>query len=289
MRFSSHQNVHQNIEILKGKLFFSILRMQPRNSNTIFSYCVDDNEEFQYQPFFSDFGPPSLLQIHKFMNLTNHIIDTHKETIQFYCSTKATMIPNALVFICSYKMIRENISADEAFSIVSHLTVGLRPYRDASTLNTSYDLSVISCLRGLNKAMRIGWYLPSIFNVADWEKYELVEFGDMNWIIPGKLLAFASPFSVNTIQGGYKVCTPLDLAPVFKSKGINHVIRLCQRFYDEKQFTESGFKHTELYFLDGSVPPADILARFMSIIETDDSVALHCKAGLGRTYVFVSN
>ena len=40
----------------------------------------------------------------------------------------------------------------------------------------------------------------------------------------------------------------------------------------------------ELYFVDGSNPPDHILAKFLAKCEeTTGGIAVHCKAGLGRT------
>ena len=36
--------------------------------------------------------------------------------------------------------------------------------------------------------MRFGWYDFRTFNVKEYEYYERVENGDLNWIIPGKLV-----------------------------------------------------------------------------------------------------
>jgi cell division cycle 14 len=52
-------------------------------------------------------------------------------------------------------------------------------------------------------------------------------------------------------------------------------------------FREAGFKHTELYFPDGSNPPDSIVREFLRIVETDDVVAVHCKAGIGRTATLI--
>lgn len=41
--------------------------------------------------------------------------------------------------------------------------------------------------------MKLGWYNPNTFKVKEYEEYERVDNGDMNWIIPGKFLAFSSP------------------------------------------------------------------------------------------------
>jgi cell division cycle 14 len=40
----------------------------------------------------------------------------------------------------------------------------------------------------------------------------------------------------------------------------------------------------DLYFIDGSTPPEDIIDKFLNAVESEKgAVAVHCKAGLGRT------
>ena len=44
----------------------------------------------------------------------------------------------------------------------------------------------------------------------------------------------------------------------------------------------------ELYFPDGSCPPEPLLARFLELAESEPgALAIHCKAGLGRTGVLI--
>ncbi|KAJ3309538.1 hypothetical protein HDU93_005508, partial [Gonapodya sp. JEL0774] len=75
-----------------------------------------------------------------------------------------------------------------------------------------------------------------------------------------------------------------DLIRYFKEVGVTTVIRLNNRIYDRKKFTDAGLDHVELYFPDGTNPPEMILKRFLEIAETTPGViAVHCKAGLGRT------
>ena len=274
---------HTNIPIIKDRLVFSVLASQPKDTAKLFSFSVDLDEAFQYYPFFFDFGPPSLLHIHRFRILVNRLLSQRKELIQYYCSTDPQRIANAIMFISSYIMIENKCTPMEAYSQFTKFTKCLKPYRDASSFPSTYDLTVLSCLKGLYKGLQLGWYNPDTFDADDWNKYEQVENGDMNWIIPGKLMAFATPYSSNIIQGCFKVCTPREIAPVFKKKGITTIVRLCQKFYDEKIFKDAGFDHQEMYFLDGSVPPNDILKRFLNLAETNAVIAIHCKAGLGRT------
>jgi cell division cycle 14 len=46
-------------------------------------------------------------------------------------------------------------------------------------------------LQGLSRAKEVGfldWHLPTCnFNLAEYEHYEQVENGDLNWIVPGAL------------------------------------------------------------------------------------------------------
>ena len=57
----------------------------------------------------------------------------------------------------------------------------------------SQDLECPQCLQGLAKAKQTGfidWHLPnSTFSLEEYEHYEQVENGDLNWILPG-VLAF---------------------------------------------------------------------------------------------------
>lgn len=56
-------------------------------------------------------------------------------------------------------------------------------------------VKILDCLRGLEYAVRLKWFDLKTFNLRDYEFFEKVENGDMNWIIPGKFLAFSGPSS----------------------------------------------------------------------------------------------
>ena len=50
-------------------------------------------------------------------------------------------------------------------------------------------------MRGLEYAIKLKWFDVKTFNLRDYEFYEKVENGDLNWIIPGKFIAFSGPAS----------------------------------------------------------------------------------------------
>ncbi|RQM25754.1 hypothetical protein B5M09_007931 [Aphanomyces astaci] len=62
------------------------------------------------------------------------------------------------------------------------------------------------------------------------------------------------------------------------------VVRLNEALYDPSPFRSAGIAHLDLGFPDGANPPSAILRRFLAACEaTPGAVAVHCKAGLGRT------
>jgi cell division cycle 14 len=77
---------------------------------------------------------------------------------------------------------------------------------------------------------------------------------------------------------------PEKYLPIFKKFGVTHVIRLNKASYVTAPFIASGIKVTDLTYPDGSIPPQAIVDRFFSICDKERGViAIHCKAGLGRT------
>ena len=62
----------------------------------------------------------------------------------------------------------------------------------------------------------------------------------------------------------------------------------CVQLYKAEAFSKGGFHHHDLFFPDGSCPSSDIVLKFLSIVENEPGgVAVHCKAGLGRTGVLI--
>ncbi|OHT12305.1 hypothetical protein TRFO_17883 [Tritrichomonas foetus] len=275
-----------DIELIPSRLYFSVTNIRPHSTPKIRYFSIDNDPDFQYQPFFSDFGPLTLLHVHRFYTLVSNNLRIKKETkYHFVTTSNPNNVANAVYMASTFRMIYLNISPEEALTPFVSIVSTLKPYRDASSFPSTYDLSVLSCLQGLKRAMSLGWYNPYDFDAIEWEENEIVANGDMNWLIPNKLLAFASPHDKREIQPGWFVATPSDLITKFHDMGINHVVRLSKKFYDEKVFINNSINHSELFFPDGTIPPLDILKKFLKIIEGPDVVALHCKAGLGRTYV----
>ena len=122
------------------------------------------------------------------------------------------------------------------------------------------------------------------FDVDEYEFYERVENGDMNWI-SNKFLALANPkeelppnfrpssammsrFGAYPASRFYSVYRINELVKWFKERKIHKIIRLNNKLYDRTKFEQAGVDHVEMYFPDGTTPPEGILLKFLEICET---------------------
>lgn len=92
-----------------------------------------------------------------------------------------------------FMIINLKKSAEDAWKVFAPYHAKFVPYRDATMGTCSYKCTVLDCLRGLEYAIRLGWYNYSTFNVQEYQHYEKVENGDLNWIVPNKFIAFSGP------------------------------------------------------------------------------------------------
>lgn len=169
----------------------------------------------------------------------------------------------------------------------------LLSYIDASFPAHAFGLHVKDCWRGLHRAKKCNLYTIDTFDYKAYEYMSKVKHGDMNWIVPQKILALSTPVEPQKtrteilINGRKEIRhanTVSYYSQAFQTMGINTIIRTTIPEYDKKDFEEQGIAVYDLYFVDGGVPSKEILESFYDIVDNaDGAVAVHCKAGLGRT------
>lgn len=145
-----------------------------------------------------------------------------------------------------------------------------------------------------------------ILTMLRYEKYERVDMGDFNWVTP-HFLAFASPQHQpvapiphkspeyaalpSTVNEIFASRLPLSFKNVlahFSSRNVGLVVRLNSELYSPSYFTALGMTHIDMIFEDGTCPPLPLVRRFIKMAHEmitikNRGIAVHCKAGLGRT------
>ena len=190
---------------------------------------------------------------------------------------------NSALLMGSYLIAVEKRSPEEVNSMFINSSEFIT-YCDACSPKSDFGLTLLDCLRGLHRGLVLGWYDYSSFDITSYINNSSVETGGFNWIVPNKLIAFICPAQDKQGRDGVKPLTPEEFSSVFKSLGVNTIVRLNKKNYENVRFTRYGFDFHDLYFIDGSVPSGQIIKEFLKICEDDSKVvAVHCKAGLGRT------
>ncbi|KAM4623309.1 dual specificity protein phosphatase CDC14AB-like [Polymixia lowei] len=273
-------------ELIKDRLYFATLRVKPKNTTNIHYFSSD--EEYIYESFYADFGPLNLAMLYRYCSKLNKKLKSFtmsRKKLVHYTSYDQKKRANAAVLIGAYAVIYLKRSPEEAYrTLISGNNTAYLPFRDAAVGECSYNLTVLDCLQGIRKALQYGFVDFENFDVEEYEHYERVENGDMNWIIPGKILAFSGPHPRSKIENGYPLHAPEAYFPYFHQNDVTAVVRLNRKLYDGRRFEEAGIEHHDLFFLDGTTPSDIITRRFLHVCEsTEGAVAVHCKAGLGRT------
>ena len=88
--------------------------------------------------------------------------------------------------------------------------------RDASFGVSVYTITILDCLRAVNKAKRAGFFEFDDFDCEEYEHYERVQNGDFNWLVPQKFLAFCGPHPQSKIDNGYPLHSPESYFSYFK-------------------------------------------------------------------------
>jgi cell division cycle 14 len=259
----------------------------PSTPNTLF-LCTD--QTLAYTSFFADFGPLDLGLTYKFcQQMDSLMIEAEKQskTICYYClkDEGGHSRTNSAVLLCAFLIFSRGLTAKQAYKPFIGIDPPLTPYRDAAFATNTWPLFVLDCCMAFHKAVINGHFDYSTFDVDKYVHMQQLHNGDMSWIVPGKLMAFSGPLAKRKeLASGKYTCTPEDYIPLFKSNGVSCVVRFNNKCYDKQIFERGGIKHVDLFYEDGGNPTEEILQACLRLCETHQGgLAIHCKAGLGRT------
>jgi cell division cycle 14 len=183
----------------------------------------------------------------------------------------------------------------------------LMPFRDAGYSQADYGITVQDVVYGVWRAKEQGFCALPSFDLEEYERYERVDQGDFNWLTPD-FLAFASPQHTPvapilpssplyatlpstleavdahpTLPGPFK-----NVLKHFSQRDIGLVVRLNSELYSPSYFTALGIEHLDMIFDDGTCPSLSVVRKFIRLAHEmitvkKKGIAVHCKAGLGRT------
>lgn len=145
-----------------------------------------------------------------------------------------------------------------------------------------------------------------LLNHIRYERYERVDQGDFNWLTPN-FIALASPQHqpiapipttsplYATLPTNYAAVKKSNLPGPFKNvlshfskRNVGLIVRLNSELYSPTYFTALGINHLDMIFEDGTCPPLHMVKKFIRLAHEmitirNKAIAVHCKAGLGRT------
>lgn len=271
------------IEFLKDRVYLGAYAHTPKDTDTTVYFTVDD--ALPYNPFHLDFGPLNAGHLYRFAVALHEILaENEDKAVMFYSYPDPRYRANAACLLCCYMVLIQSWPPHLALAPIAQAEPPFMPFRDAGYSTADFILTIQDVVYGCWRAKEKGFLDLRHFNLDEYEQYEKVDQGDFNEL-PPHYIAFASPQQEDFL-------TPLDHAfnnvlDYFETHNVQLVVRLNSILYDARQFEQRGIKHIDMIFDDGTVPTMDMVKRFVGaaecIIEQGGKIAVHCKAGLGRT------
>jgi len=238
----------------------------------------------RYVPFCADFGPYNLGMMHHFNATLKRFLCSSKlagTKIVYFTTTRRKDITNAVFLMGAFLVAELGARPEQAFAPFGNVASVLLPYRDATWVKSSFDITVMHCWQALHKAIRHKLYDPETFDENEYFYYDHPQNGDMHQVVKGKFFAFRGPTD-KKIRNYYK--RPKDYLEIFRALGMKAIVRLNNAEYDRQTFVKAGFQHHDLFFEDCTTPSNQQVDSFLRLAETTDGpLAVHCLAGLGRT------
>ena len=214
---------------------------------------------------------------------------------------------NAACLLAAYMVLIQSWAPHLALAPIAQADPPLMPFRDAGYSQADYGITVQDVVYGVWRAKEEGFCALPQFDLEEYERYERVDQGDFNWLTP-HFLAFASPqhspVAVIDMNSPLydtlpKTLDAVDAHPTlpqpfknvlthFSERNIGLVVRLNSELYSPSYFTALGIEHLDMIFDDGTCPTLSVVRKFITLAhETitvkNKGIAVHCKAGLGRT------
>lgn len=277
------------IEFLKDRIYLAAYDTPPNDTASMVYFSIDD--DLLYHAFYHDFGPLHIGHLYRFAVILHDVLGSEAnagKAVCLYSRANPRDRANAACALCCYMVLLQAWPPHLAVAPIAQADPPMMPFRDAGYASADFVLTIQDVVYAVWKAKECRLIDLHTFNLGEYERYERVDQGDFNEI-PPHFIAFASPSQTPAEQRAGIINYPCQqVLDYFVAHQVQLVVRLNSFLYDRAIFEDRGIKHIDLVFDDGTCPTMDFVKAFIGAVEgviqtPGAKVAVHCKAGLGRT------
>ena len=231
-------------------------------------------------------GPPNISIIYNFCNLLDskvkHLNLNNRDIYYYiYIDDKSLYLLNIVFLISSYLIFNLNYNIQKIIRILSECEIlndHPTQYKDCVGYFGGYHSNLIDCLETLYFVKNKNYFILNKFNNKFYEYCNDLYYRDFN-IILSKMIAMRSPKNNNELN---------NMIHILKKNNIKLLIRLNNDYTYNESLLSNNLDVSNLFFEDSKIPSINIIIKFIKLIdEYNEMIAIHCKAGLGRTGILI--